>query len=235
MRVAGEKLAQAQRLGGMPRPQQNYVSQTAADQRDAAKDEGAHEDFAQLCVARDQSSQVAAAHLQEFAGLCNAAAHQAAAARDHGHFPGKLSGIVVDDQPLGMAVGLHNFHAPRQQHKKGNVGIARLEENIARFYVSHPAQGADAADLLRGQHGESLSADLGRHGFYLVSGERCQLGSHGFSRLENKRLRLVDDSGSGSGSRERRPLTSPAPLPHLRSYRWRGISCSRGRSGPFPR
>ena len=48
--VAGEELAQAQRVGRMARPQQHGVALPRRHQPHAAQDESAHEDLAQLGV-----------------------------------------------------------------------------------------------------------------------------------------------------------------------------------------
>ena len=85
MSVAREKLAQTQRLRRVPRSQQNHVAKAAADQRDPAQNERAHEDFAKFGVPGDQRSQIVVAHFQKFAAFRDPAAHQTKAAGNHRH------------------------------------------------------------------------------------------------------------------------------------------------------
>ena len=62
-------------------PMQHDVAEAVRDQLDAAQDEGAHQDLAQLAVGLHQRQQVLAIELDHLAGLGRAHAHEPAAGR----------------------------------------------------------------------------------------------------------------------------------------------------------
>ena len=67
----------------MRRADHDDVAQIARDQLEAAQDERAHQDLAQLRVGLDEREQLLAIELDHFAGLADAQARERAAAADH--------------------------------------------------------------------------------------------------------------------------------------------------------
>ena len=160
MSVAGKKLAQTQGLGGVARAHQNNVSLPPIDQRNPPQNEGTHENFAELLISGDQSSQIIAAHFQKFASLSHAAPRQARPARDHRDFPGELARPMLDDQALALQTRLHDFQASRQQHEKRDIAVARLKQNVADFHFPNFAGGTNTIDLVGSENRESLATKI---------------------------------------------------------------------------
>src|SRR5271168_861437 len=63
--VAGEKLAQAQCISRVTRPQNNYVTHVSRNKRQAPMDESAHEDTAEFGIFRNERTQGIRGHLKE--------------------------------------------------------------------------------------------------------------------------------------------------------------------------
>ena len=69
MAVAGEELLDAQRAGAVHRADEDDVAEAVRDQLDAAQDERAHQDLAELGVGLHQRQQVFAIELDHLARL----------------------------------------------------------------------------------------------------------------------------------------------------------------------
>ena len=67
MAVARQELLDAERAGGMARPDEHDVSEPVRDQLHPAQDEGPQEDLAQLAVGLHERQQVVAIELDHFA------------------------------------------------------------------------------------------------------------------------------------------------------------------------
>ena len=160
MSVAGEKLAQTQRLGRVPGAHQNNVSPALVDQRNPPQNEGTHEDFAEFRISGDESSQIIAAHFQKFAGLTYAAPYEAPAARDHRDFSGEFARPMLNDQLLAPQVRLDDFQASREQHEKRNVAVTRLKQDVANFHFPNLAGRTNTVDLVGGKYRKSLATNV---------------------------------------------------------------------------
>jgi hypothetical protein len=129
-------------------------------------DERAHENFAELGVPSDKRPQAFTGNFQKFTRLGDAAKNQAVPAGDHGHFSGKSARAVRGDGTLAGKIRLNNFHAAGKEDKKGNMGIARLEEYFAGANRADLSDGPDAADLGGRKGGESLGFGIESAGDY---------------------------------------------------------------------
>lgn len=125
--IAAEKLANSQRAGGMAGAEQNQIAETVRDEREAAQDEGAHEDFAKFLIFRYQRAQAVVTDFEKFSPFGYAAANQAARARNHRHLAGELSGNVTDDGALAVNSRLYDFHGARKDHEEWDLRVAGLE------------------------------------------------------------------------------------------------------------
>lgn len=82
----------------MCRSKEDDISKTARDELDTPKNEGAHEDLAQLGVGLHEGQQMITSQLDYFTRLAHAQPGQRAAARNHVAFASELSGTKYDDQ-----------------------------------------------------------------------------------------------------------------------------------------
>ena len=160
MVVAGEELPQAQRAGRVARAHDHDVAVPALDEGEAAQDEGADEDFAQLGVARDQSAERLGGQLQELSGLGDAPENQALLAGDHGHLAGERAGVVVGDGALAVERGLDDLHGSRRGGRRRGRRFVRGEQDLAGRDLPQMAQGPDAVDLRGRQRREDLGLGI---------------------------------------------------------------------------
>ncbi len=126
------------------------------EQLDAPQDEGAHEDFAQLAVALHQGEQVIARQLDDLAGLADAVADQARAAREDRDFAGEFAGLMPGDERLAVARLAQDFDRPREHDEERAGRIARLEQDFSGASASAVAVRRNAVDLGRREHREDL-------------------------------------------------------------------------------
>ena len=98
MAVAREELPDAQRAAAMRRSDDDDVADAARDQLGAAKNEGAHQDGAQLGVRLDERQQLLPIELDHLAGCAHLQARDGAPAGDHRRLAGKLARLQRDDR-----------------------------------------------------------------------------------------------------------------------------------------
>ena len=80
------------------------------------------------CGSGHKRTQAVARQFQEFAGFRYAAAHQAAASGNHGHFAGELTRPVRCNQFFACEIRLRDLHSSGKEHVERNVLIARFKE-----------------------------------------------------------------------------------------------------------
>src|ERR1700727_1702370 len=144
----------------MLRSQENYISRSPMDQLHAPQDEGPHENFAQLCVSRNQRSKLVITHFKKFAGRSYATSRQAAATRNHRQFAGKSSGLMFNDGTFTVQLRLHNLQASREQHEKRDVAFAWLKQDVAHFHLTYFTHSTNTIDLLESKSGKSFTTNV---------------------------------------------------------------------------
>ena len=96
--VAGQELLDAQRAGGMHRPDEDDVAESLRDQLGAAQEERPHQDLAELGVGLHQREQVGAGQLDDGTRHGRPHPNQRPAARQHVGLAGELAGAEQRDQ-----------------------------------------------------------------------------------------------------------------------------------------
>ncbi len=165
MPIAGEKIAESQRLGGVAGTHQDEVALAAPDQLEAAENEGPHEDFAEFGVSSDERPQAIPGEFEKFTRLGDAAAHQATPAGNHGHLAGEFAWVVLGNGALAREVGLHDLHFAGEQNKKRDIGVVGFKQDFALFHGPQLADGPNSADLGIRQDRERLRARVERAGY----------------------------------------------------------------------
>lgn len=147
MAVASEKFAQAERLRGVAGAEKDEAPVAAADEFEAAEDESAHENFAELGVFGDERAEGVTGEFDEIARFNDASANKDAAAGNHGEFAGETAGMMDGDGAFAVEARLHNLHAPGKNDKEGYVGVAEIEKNFAAVDVPDASLKANPIDL----------------------------------------------------------------------------------------
>src|SRR5580693_4516993 len=159
MGVASEKFAQAEGLRGVAGAEKDETPVAAADEFEAAEDESAHENFAELGVFGDERAEGVAG------GFDDASANEDAAAGNHGEFAGEAAGTMDGDGAFAVEARLHNFHAAGKDDEERDVGVADIEKNFAAVDVPHVALRANPIDLRWSESRENLRARIKRAGY----------------------------------------------------------------------
>ena len=160
MAVASEKFAQAEGLRGVAGAEKDQAPVAAADEFEAAEDESAHENFAELGVFGDERAEGVAGEFDEIAGLDDASANEDAAPGNHGDFAGEAAGTVDGDRAFAVEARLHNFHAAGKDDEERGVGVADIEKNFAAADVPDAALKANPIDLRWREGRENLRARI---------------------------------------------------------------------------
>src|SRR6202007_2467225 len=160
MAVTGEKFAQAEGLRGGAGAEKNQAPVAAADEFEAAEDESAHENFAELGVFGDERAEGVAGEFDEIAGFDDASANEDAAAGNHGEFAGEAAGTMDRDRAFAVEARLHNFHAAGKNDEERDVGVADIEKNFAAVDVPDMALRANPIDLRWSESRENLRARI---------------------------------------------------------------------------
>jgi hypothetical protein len=142
------------------------------DERETAQDERPHDDLAQFRISRDKGAQPLGAQLKKLTTFGDASEHEVSLSGNTGKFSCKRTGTVCGYQALTCEVRLHDLHASGKHDKERNLGVARTEQDLARFNSSKLAPRTDPIDLCRRQIREHLCASIeramygpGRHSF----------------------------------------------------------------------
>src|SRR5580700_7179433 len=141
MAVTGEKFAQAEGLRGVAGAEKDQAPVAAADEFEAAEDESAHENFAELGVFGDERAEGAA-----------------------GEF-GETAGTMDGDGAFAVEARLHNFHAAGKDDEERDVGVADIEKNFVAVDVPDVALRANPIDLRWSESRKNLRARIKRAGY----------------------------------------------------------------------
>src|ERR1700751_4124582 len=160
MAVTGEKFAQAEGLRGVAGAEKDQAPVAAADEFEAAEDESAHENFAELGVFGDERAEGVAGEFDEIAGLDDPCANEDPAAGNHGEFAGDTAGTMDGDGAFAVEARLHNFHAAGKDDEERDVGVADIEKNFAAVDVPDVALSANPIDLRWSESRENLRARI---------------------------------------------------------------------------
>jgi hypothetical protein len=158
LRVAGEKLLDAERTRGIARSEEYQLRRAAGDDLEAAQDEGPHEDVAQLAVGLHERHQPRAVHLDHFPRLSRAVASEAAPAREDGSLSGEGPDAVRHDELLDVSDHPHRLDAAGGDHED-LPALAHFEEDLTGFHATSTSVSRDSVHLRRRQLGEDV---LGR-------------------------------------------------------------------------
>ena len=147
MGVASEKFAQAEGLRGVAGAEKDEAPVPAADEFEAAEDESAHENFAELGVFGDDRAEGVAGEFDEIAGFDDPSANEDATAGNHGEFSGEAASTMDGDGAFAVEARLHNFHAAGKDDEERDVGVADIEKNFVAVDVPDAALRANPIDL----------------------------------------------------------------------------------------
>src|SRR6201998_4019411 len=160
MAVTGEKFAQAEGLRGVAGAEKDQAPVAAADEFEAAEDESAHENFAELGIFGDERAEGVAGEFDEIAGLDDASANEDTAAGNHGDFAGEAASTMDGDGAFAVEARLHNFHAAGKDDEERDVGVADIEKNFTAVDVPDVALSANPIDLRWSESRENLRARI---------------------------------------------------------------------------
>src|SRR6185503_3801642 len=150
--IARQKLFDAKRARGVNRPDEHDISGPQLDQLDAAEDEGAHQDLAEVGVGLHEGQQMFAIQFDHFARLGGARAEQGAPARQHGGLAAELPGSKDHDETFGVAGWPHNLDFAALDHEERDGLVADLDEHFSALDRPYAAARGDPRDLRWGQH-----------------------------------------------------------------------------------
>ena len=102
MRIASEKLADLQSSRRELRAEDDDVAEVAVEEQRAAKNERAHEDFAELCIGLHEAEKVVALHLDHLTSHRRPNGRQATAAGEQIQLAAELPLAVRRDQLLAV-------------------------------------------------------------------------------------------------------------------------------------
>ena len=103
-----------------------------ADQADAAQDEGAHDDLADVRLAGDEAVEVRALHPHDARILAGAAAHQDGAVVEEVELAGELPRVVRgEDMRLPVLVQVENLYRAVEHEEEVDAALAAGEEDRA--------------------------------------------------------------------------------------------------------
>src|SRR6266550_4001292 len=164
MPVAREKLADLQRSLAVIRSEQQHVAEALIDQLQAAQDEGAEENVAQLGVGLDELEQLLARDLDDVRRRARLDASEEAPARQDRPLA-REHPLTEARQVLARPAGWADEVEPsRDNHEDLGHRFARFAEGFAYLDFAVPAMGFDAGDLRGRQSWKRfrLSGGLGR-------------------------------------------------------------------------
>ena len=119
----------------------------ARNQFEAAQDERAHEDLAQLSVGLNQREQLLAIELNHFARLADTQAYECAATADHVGFAGELPGMKAHDQRLAAVRRSNGLELAADDDKDRHGLVADLDEHVATRRRATPSVGRNPRHL----------------------------------------------------------------------------------------
>ena len=135
------------------------------DQLDAAQDERAHEDVAQLGVVLHERHELRTIQLDHFTRLGRARTNERRPSREHVGLAGELARSMLDDQIVRCRTPARPDDLDRaaRDHEERHGSIAGLDEHVAARDVACPAVPADTRHLLTRERGKHMfGAGAGR-------------------------------------------------------------------------
>jgi hypothetical protein len=162
--IARQEVADAQRVGRVHRSDQRRVPDAARHQLDAAQDERAHEDLAQLGVGLYERDDLLARQLDHLAVFARADREHPAASGDHVHFAGELSRrLDRDDDVAGRAVAsAHDLEDTRLHQVEMDRRVAGVHQDLAGPHGARAAVRLDTRHLRRRQRRKDVLVPRGR-------------------------------------------------------------------------
>ena len=152
----------AERAGGMARPDEHDVSDPVRDQLHPAQDEGPHEDLAELAVGLHERQQVVAIQLDHFARPRprdrTSLRRPESMVTSPVNCPGRWTATSVSVAPDGRTMLDLTCRDDEERHDL----IPRLDEHLARLDLAHVSVRRDARDLRRRQRRKHLVDTCGQ-------------------------------------------------------------------------
>ena len=147
VRVAREELLEAERPGGVRRPEEDGVALPCRDQPRAPRDEGAQKDVADLGVALDDAAERLGVEEEHVAGGLHPSANEGAAPREDAHLAGELARLVRGDGVVAADPRANDFDRARKDDVDVRDGLALIEEDFTGRHGSLLRVEGDAIDL----------------------------------------------------------------------------------------
>jgi hypothetical protein len=156
MRIPRQKLLDTECVGGVVRPDQHDVSESARDQLRSAQKKRANENLAQFRVGLDQSQELIAVHFDQLTWLADAKRDKCPATGEHRDLAGELAGQNGRHRCLPIARQIQGFDGARVDDEELRGRLPRCDEYFAALCATHATMHGDALDLLRRQSWKSL-------------------------------------------------------------------------------
>jgi hypothetical protein len=153
--VTREELPDAKRAGRVIGSDEHDIAEFVRDQRQAAKDERAHEDLAQLGVRLHEQEQLIAHQVEHLAVLGHTNADEARPPGEHVRLAGELAGCVDRDDRLDLVGGPDDLDAAGDDHEEVDVRHAGFHQHLAARDRPAPAMRGDPGDLRGGERRKS--------------------------------------------------------------------------------
>src|SRR5262249_45927508 len=156
MPVAHQELLDAQGPGGIPGPDQHGIAEAMLDERQAAEQEGAHEDLAELAVDLHERPEALAIELDHLSGFGRADVAERGATREHGDLAGELARGKNRDEFLSLAARTDELEATGGDDEEAFGLSPGFLEHFTLLNRANAAVRRDARDLLRRQCREGV-------------------------------------------------------------------------------
>ena len=156
--VATQELSDAQRARRMPRADEDQPAVAVGDERHPSKNEGAHEDLAELEVPLHERAQMLAIDDDDRPVAERPTADDRASRGQHVDLARELAGTVHRDLLFVAVDRAHDLDGAFDDHEEPGVLLPELEQHLARADAASFADTGDPADLGRSQLGEHLVA-----------------------------------------------------------------------------
>ena len=159
--VAGEELGQAMGVAAVAGADDDHASLAVPDQADAAQDEGAHHDLADVGLVGDQPAELRPVHAHDPARHRGAAVHQDLAVVEEVELAGELALAMGVEHALGaVVVGLEDLDAAFEHEEEVDAALAAREHRRAGGQRLFLAVAGDARGHLHREPGEGLGLAL---------------------------------------------------------------------------
>ncbi len=157
--VAGQEVAYSQRAGAMIGSDENRVAEVALDQAQAAKDEGAHDDVAQLRVGLNDHAQILELDLDDFAGFDCLDPDQREPARERTDLARELAGTQLGEPVVAPVGGSHHVQKTPRHHPDSTGFLTDVEKDLSLGDGAFAAVGGGTLQLPGGEHRKQFWVD----------------------------------------------------------------------------